>query len=278
MRGHRSSLESVDRRQIIGAVADVGFGSGRCVTYPDHPLLSRGPDILGLADGVLSAWFVSTSRSGRSDSKAESARVLLSRLALPRGTRLVSVRVAQPVLASQEVELFDEVQTRNPDGSLVDRHNLGGEAAFVAELLRPFQFERFSKSWTRTRAGSVDGHERRGRSTVDLRRSRLERLPRWAEVHEEGLFAYLGAELPQRAVQPRVQSLAVAMTTIDYDLPNGLRGVFETATLLERGDAYLGHHVMSLEPRTSRHRTGDPYKPFRAAAFAGAQVTYPEAN
>lgn len=78
-------------------------------------------------------------------------------------------------------------------------------------------------------------------------------------------------------VLPKVQTLAAVMAATDFDLANGVAGAMETASMLETGDLHLALHALQLDPGdVTASRTTDPFKAYRAAAFAGAEVAYPE--
>lgn len=266
----------MNRRRQVAVLAASGFEPGRYVTYPDHPLLARGPDVLGQLGSHLVAWFVYTARSPSPLSRSESARILLSRLALPGGTQFTMVVVDRREPDSGGSELFDHVEVRSRDGMVVRREELGGGAAGVAERIRPYQFERFSEAWASPLSGE---RERHGPSSLTFWRTGPGRLPRWAAIEGGRLVAHPSSEGPRRNVMPVVQSLAVAATSLDFGLARGLVGTRETASMLETGDTHLALHSMDLgQPDGNRTRTTDPYKAFRAAAFAGAAVVYPEAS
>lgn len=253
-------------------LADRGFETNRSVAYPDHPLLSRGPDVLGQDRTGLVAWFVYTSGSPSPRSKRESSRVLLSRLALPSGTRFTMVLVDRGLPESREAELFDDVEVRSHRGELTDRAHFGDDASPVVEHLRPFHFDRFSEAWT---GQARPDRDRSGWSSLMLRHGQLGSLPRWADLEDGRLVARLGAGNRSNALS-RVQTLAAMTATADFGLARGLAGLRETTELLEARDVHLALHSLEFEGAGPRARTTDPNKVLRAAAFAGAAVLYPE--
>lgn len=266
----------MDRRRQVAVLAESGFEPGRYVTYPDHPLLGRGPDVLGQVGSRLVAWFVYTARSPHPGSRSESARILLSRLALPGGTQCTMVLVDRSESDFAGSDLFDQMELRTRDGRVTKREDFEGGAAEVAERIRPYHFERFSEAWANPPSGE---RERRGPSTLTFWRTGLGPLPRWAIVAGDRLVAHPSSDRRRRNVIPMVQSLAVAATSLDFGLARGLAGARETVSMLEAGDAHLALHSMDLgRPDGGPTRTTDPYKAFRAAAFAGAAVVYPETS
>lgn len=267
------------RQQLMRVLAAAAFDPGRSVTYPDHPLLVRGPDIFGQDASGLVAWFVYSARSSTPATRREASRVLLSRLAFPQGTQFVAVFVGQTPAYAPEVGLFDKVQTRDSNGRLASEERVNAGAETLVEQIRPYQFERFSEAWAGPGTLTHNKRRNRGRSTLNLRRQDLTRLPAWLAEDEERLVARIDSSTARRAVLPLIGSLSVTATSVDFGLDAGIAGLSETASMLEGGDAHLALHTMRLDlDERAATRTTDPYKPYRAAAFAGARVDYPESS
>lgn len=263
----------MDRRRTVLEVAKRTFHGSDFVVYPDHPLLARGPDVLGVDPDGLLALFVYTSVTHRPRSRGERARLLLSRLALPRGTRFVLVAVAddQP-LADIDVGLFDQVDHLAPnlESLQVERTETG--VVELVEHLRVFHSERFAEAWTSR--GAERNPTVRGESGPPTFSYFLPqgRHPRWIDVEHDGLVAELGRTSP---LLRSVEQLAALMVAGDYGLSEGLSGIERTGSSLMGNDAHLALHRLMVERRFPvRARTGDPLKAYRAAAFAGARVEY----
>lgn len=262
----------MDRRRLVKVLAEDGFERGQSVTYPDHPLLARGPDVLGQHETRLVAWFVYTARSPSPRDRREASRILLSRLALPKGTRFGMVLVERRPNEMGGLELFDELELRDSSGKLTTREALQDDAAKAAEELRPFQVNRFARAWAGNRSHTSD---KPGRSSLESRVAATRPLPGWARLEEGRIVADLrGARAS--SIAPRIQALAAAITYLDFGLEGGLGGLNETVSMLRGGDAELPLHTLRLPSSRKKTRTSDPYKAIRAAAFAGAEVEYPE--
>lgn len=251
------------------------YGAAKAVAYPDHPLLARGPDILGQDNHGLVAEFVYGDSSEIPTAKRESVRVLLARLALPKGTRFVMRLIGDnPPIGGGSV-LFDELLISSRRGH-VERELLGNDASELTDVIRPFHFERFTEAWTRPVAGA-DRRARVGRSTFSRSTPELSRRPSWLDADEEGIVARIDRSDRSRSVLPKVQTLATATTFYDYGLRDGLVGLQETAQLLAGRVSHLALHTLTLDQHLDHaRRSGDPLKAYRAAAFAGAEVKYPE--
>src|SRR5713101_2853298 len=78
------------RRRLEGTLRRELPGSYLTVSGPDHPLLLRAPDLLVAGEGKLSAVFIPTAHERRNPD-ALTARLILSRLALPRDTRPILI-------------------------------------------------------------------------------------------------------------------------------------------------------------------------------------------
>ncbi len=266
----------VQRRQLVQRVASA-LQSSETVAYPDHPLLLRGPDILALSRGALTAYFVYNGHGPRPTSRQERARFLLVRLAMPPGTACVLVVDAPATVSFTPADLLlDEVVTlrelrvfdrSRPEFSL-------GQSAEVIEDVRSFHNQRFAEAWTqafdiprRLRVRSETPGE--PTSETASRRGDLGRL-RWMGVDNGILYARSEARTSadlRRAVA-RTNSTAVSL---DYDLSLGLSGVAETSAKLRSGRGHLAVHHFSTEVAT-RKPSFDAFKPQRAAAFAGVEA------
>ncbi|WDG18180.1 hypothetical protein [Microbacterium sp. Clip185] len=175
------------------------------------------------------------------------------------------------------MELFDELVLSVRRGQ-PQRESLGDEVSAITEMIRPFHFERFADAWSHPKRASE-----RGRFTGESTFSRAgnESTPSvpWMKVDEGHVAARLDQKRSRRSVLPKVQILAVATTFNDYWLGEGLSGLRETAQLLESRRSYLALHALHLDEGAGySRRTGDPFKAYRAAAFAGARVKFPASS
>ena len=263
----------MNRRKTIQTLAKNQFATGAAVTYPDHPLLVRGPDILATDDDGLVAVFVHTAGSPLPSSRSEVSRIFLTRLALPRDTRVELHWATDGDPDQASLNLFDEITTPGRKGHVV-RDRLSSEASEVTEAVRPFHFERFSEAWTDRPRNTSERARDSQNTTFAQRRRREGRLPHWATIDDGRLIARVSGR--RSSVLPKVQTLTVATTYDDYGLDEGLAGMYDTAHALVSRDSHLAlHSVEFASSATESSRTSDPFKPFRAAAFAGARVEYP---
>jgi hypothetical protein len=86
------------------------------VSGPDHPLLLRAPDLLVAGEGKLSAVFIPTAHERRNPEDLR-ARLILSRLALPRDTRPILIveseaEAVSNILGSDFTAVIEERQAR----------------------------------------------------------------------------------------------------------------------------------------------------------------------
>src|SRR5690349_16920357 len=94
----------MSRAELVRTVVEGLPTRSASVSSPDHPLLLRGPDILALIDGELTAYFVIGQRT-----RQVISRVVLSRLAYPPGTSFVAVLDRSVTLDDEYAALFEEV-------------------------------------------------------------------------------------------------------------------------------------------------------------------------
>ncbi|MBG6098176.1 hypothetical protein HD557_004158 [Nocardioides luteus] len=267
----------MQRRQLVHQVMTELDSATERVDYPDHPLLLRGPDVLALARGRLTAYFVYKAGGTRPTSTQERSRFLLTRLAFPPGTGIVLVTdttatvdfgpndiLVDAIVTIREFAQFSRSSTRFESTDTAD----------VIEDVRRFHSARFAEAWTRafdvpepTRARS----ERPGDPTSEIaaRRDNLKRA-RWMQV-DNGV---LHARSPARTgsdLRRAVARTTVAATSLDYDLTLGLSGVAETSAKLRSGNGHLVMHYFHDE-QAPRKPAFDAFKPQRAAAFAGVEA------
>lgn len=267
-------LSVVGRREFVRELAASLSKGGRSVAYPDHPVLMRGPDVLAHVGEGLVAYFVFTGNGPTPRSGAEQARILLSRFALPIQTRFILV------VPSGGTEL------REPDSALMDGIQIGvgrglgprqdaelgnSSAASVINELRPFHLRRYSDAWATRPQVQVPSFAspRPGVPTSELGRPRKRRSqPPWAAIDNGVLYA--GFEnLPGRLGLGSAVTRLVT-TAVDMDYATAHRSLWETAAALEGGDAHLSLHHANF-PSVKLNRSADPFKPLRAAAFAGVR-------
>jgi len=187
------------------------------------------------------------------------------------------------VLAGREypapggLELVDEAQVWDLRGRMLERTDLGSEAATVTSELRRYQTDRFAEAWAGEPAPSLGDRQRRGQPTFGLRPQEFGALPKWAQAEEGRIVATPAAQVSQSRLLPQIGTLAATAAFLDFGLDVGLTGVRATAEMLTAGSAHLALHslrVGHLAVKTAR--TTDPLKAYRAAAFAGLEVDYQE--
>ncbi len=265
----------VGRREFIKQLAVSVSERGHSVSYPDHPLLMRGPDVLAQVDDQLVAYFVFMGSGPKPRSDVEQARLLLSRFALPLRTCFIMVVPTRGIeLQEADVALVDGVQYglgrgRGPthDAELGDSF-----AASIVNELRPFHLLRYSDAWAaRPRLNAQSPlPERPGIPTSKLARKRQRRhTPPWAAIDNGVLYAGL-EDVPSRVgLNPAVMRLVTTAVDMDYSVTQ--RSLTDTAHALAAGDAHLAVHHATFPP-ILLGRSADPYKLLRAAAFSGIRT------
>lgn len=270
----------MQRRDLVQALARSTPDQANVVVYPDHPLLVRGPDILARDDQGMVAYFVFATRDPRPSSTSSRTRTLLSRLALPDGTRFVLVYESRALeLRDDDVELFDAVWRDVPpvrNGGLEPSGFTPGSA--VAEL-RPFHMDRFGDAWALRNMGQQskslmqeDGSERLSQGVPlsmldERRRSRGPRLPRTMDFDGGVLHASPRSEPSDRSAVIRQIGQWIS-TAVAVDYPATLDSLYAAASALHSRDAYLPLHRAQTGP-LFEGKASDILKPYRAAAFAG---------
>jgi hypothetical protein len=239
------------------------------VPFPDHPLLLRGPDILASIDGVLTAYFV-FNRSMRQIVPD----VVLSRLALPVGTRFILAQDTSARISDNDWSFFDEViaQSDGEDMETVAGSSLRQDSAQAIDSVRGFHHERFSDAWATTTRRWHRKRKTPGEPTSAYGMIQGQYGTRYMDFHR-GQFIF---EPPQsadwRRIRPSFYSAATAAIRTDYNLGRGMPGLEEISRLTVSGNAHLALHRGWLPTRTEGNAF-DVYKPFRAAAFAGFAVS-----
>ena len=242
------------------------------MTSPDHPLLLRNPAILASVMGSLTAYYF----VGRNAASAVDDRIMLARLALPAGTRIVVVAEEFDSEADNDSYLSDELVEL-----AVDRESLRvpsgpfrrSDSAELIDSIRWEHHQRFAEAWAATQGvgQSVESmRERRGRSTAALSLEEDSRPRLFVRQHmvSDGLVVD-GPPVSNRAGLGRRMSTAIENAVhLDYGLSRGFEGVRRYGGLLSSQDAHLAlhHYFLSEVPRT---RAFDEFRPLRAAAFAG---------
>jgi len=267
------------RREWIRTFADSLPRSADVVTYPDHPFLLRGPDILAGRRGALTAYFlISPQRQGRHNL---TTRLLLSQLALPGNTAFCVVDQSDWDYIDELGGLVDEIdRSRNRSRTaLVAPRRATRDAV---DFLRPIQFERFAETWARmTRVTQGPQREVRGVSTASaLRRDEPATLGSSRAI--EPMLEPDEVGPPQRSVRSRTSYAAAISREVqkavveDFGLSRDPYGFRDAAGLIASGDAYLEIREPDSTFDFVPARTSDSLKPARAAAFAGVQVNIPE--
>jgi hypothetical protein len=258
----------VQLRKIIEALPR----GAEYVTSPDHPLLLRNPAVLASVRGALTAYFV----VGGSSVSAVDDRIMLARLALPVGTRMVVAAEGFASDVHSDSYLSDEIVEISPDRKLprVPSGRLRrSDSAELVDDVRGEHHLRFAEAWAATRSAAQSGEsvrERGGRSTAALSLE-IESRPRlFARRHmvTDGLVVDEPAVLNRARLGQRMSAAIENAVHLDYGLSRGLEGVRRSSDLLSSRDAHLAlhHYFLSEVPST---RAFDVFRPLRAAAFAG---------
>ncbi len=264
----------VNRRDFVSLVANRLAEYGLTVSYPDHPLLMRGPDVLSAAEDSVLAYFVYAGTGQRPATSAQQVRQLLSRLALPHATEFVlAVPNAEVTVSDLDVAMFDYVEVwTSGSRRREDRQPVGTDIQSVVDELRSFHMRRFSDAWAAPRDRPRRFDQARGIPTSELRRNRPRRRPR-TDIDNGEIYAQLD-DLSSRAALSSVMSDLI-VDAVDLDYPMDAMGLSETARALYGGNAHLAmHHALLPPPRAGR--APDAYKPYRAAAFAGLRSEFEE--
>ena len=279
---------TMTRRELIRSLmAGLPAGSD-CVSYPDHPLLLRGPDVLASYRDTLTAYFVVAQRS-RKIASTVLPNVLLSRLALPWSTSFVLVLTESAGLSVEESWLFEEVVLIPKGGSLtvpIGRmaNSVGGE---VLEPLRIPHHERFAEAWAPATRGrrfirSTPGEptslyamadELTSLGDVEAPHSIGWRPDNMRDAQymdfEQGKFFF---SPPDSAAGNRLRALVSDATNVavsaDFGLDAGVGGLSAVSRLAQSGDAHLELHYSRIHIG-SEVQGFDIIKPLRSAAFAG---------
>lgn len=269
----------MDRRELIRAFGRHWFGKDAFVAYPDHPLLSRGPDILGRDEKGIVAAFVYSSPWSRPTSPREQSRILLSRFALPADTAFwLIVADGSLPMSDDDVILFDMFLTltqgddRKAESSVVD----SGIHA-VLPVLRKFHTERFAAAWAPDNVPNLSEVRKPGFPTSAIHHTRYSFGGNWLNHAPDGsLSAAIAGGQSRAQLVSRVRSFSTVATSVDYGIAAGAQSLFDTADILKNGDGHLSLHRADIATNFLRSTTSnDVLKPFRAAAFAGAAVKYP---
>ncbi|MEV4261954.1 hypothetical protein [Kribbella sp. NPDC049584] len=242
------------------------------VTSPDHPLLLRNPAILASVRGFLTAYFF----VGRNSVSTADDRIMLARLALPAGTRIVvaseefgSAVDNDSYLSDELVELAsDRESLRVPSGPF-----RRSDSAELIDSVRWEHHERFAEAWAATQGvgQTVESTRgRRGRSTAALSLEDESNPRLFVRRHMvSDRLVVDGPPAPSRTRLGQRMSTAIENAVhLDYGLSRGLEGVRRYGSLLSSQDAHLAlhHYFLSEVPQT---RAFDELRPLRAAAFAG---------
>ncbi|WP_157940254.1 hypothetical protein [Arthrobacter ruber] len=270
----------MDRRKLIQSFARHRFNEQAFVAYPDHPLLSRGPDLLASNDSGLVAAFMYSSPWSRPASPSEQSRILLSRLALPENTAfwLIISNNKLPV-STNDYALFDVATTlMDEEGETSNDISVDEDFRHVLPVLKRFNSERFAAAWAPPKKLNSIDIKKPGFPTSRVHSNRHKSFASWIDLSVDGsLSAEIDEEHGRTQLISRVRSFSTAATSLDYGIGNGISPLFQTAKLLENGDAYLSLHRADIKQnwRPEGATTNDLLKPFRTAAFAGAAVKYP---
>lgn len=223
--------------------------SGSAVANPDHPYLLAAPDLLATDDRGLVAVFIQHASEARTAARLES-RMLLSALAFPSHTKFVVVQrrehagidAADVVVEDRPEEIARAIQRAPRRGDPTSR-SVRAVAAGRAQ---------------RAAKDSAPGNAVSGMYDAILRRRR-----RSLDMWDGRLVSSVGDLTPGGAVS-RLRELLLASVAAEYGFDNG--AVHPRSNELPVHLVYGGESLL-------RSRSFDPYKPLRAAAFAGWHVS-----
>ncbi|MEL4358290.1 MULTISPECIES: hypothetical protein [unclassified Luteococcus] len=218
----------------------------------------RGPDLLAAIRGELLAIYVYSSLGLGPENPSEYGRIILGHLALPMHAKfiLATTRIIDDV----SVSLFDEVWLLGDDEAFPRR--MAGDFPRVAAHLGPLREAHHRRFLSR---GAEANSDRVTTSqAISLEMGNL-RLPSFVNVDNGQLYAGISST-DEIAISRRVASLSWVASVNDFSSnPSALADI---ATMIKRGDARLARH--HLRATFTEVPTGfDPYKPLRAAEFAG---------
>jgi hypothetical protein len=255
----------MSRPELVRTVLEGLPTHSASVSSPDHPLLLRGPDILALIDGALTAYFVIGQRTRQIVS-----RLVLSRFAFPAGTSFVAVLDQSVTLSDEYAALFEEVVEISsaramsfPAGAM--RRSAGAE---ILDSLRFLHHERYAEAWAVT---TKRWHRKRkipGEPSTLYAMMEARPIVRYTDFHD-GSFIFVPPDSTSwRILNPSLSSVTDVAARYDYNLVHGITGLSEVARLVNTSNAHLAlhHSRMNIPVRSSRF---DALKPYRAAAFAG---------
>ena len=254
---------SVARADLVRSVLASLPTQANFVSFPDHPLLLRGPDVLASINGALRAYFVLSRSMHHMISD-----VVLSRLALPAETKYILVSDAPLPLDTDGITFFEEVMMTGVEEEEVPVGDvMRTDGAQLIETFRPFHHERFADAWA-----STTGRWHRKRKTPgepsSLFGPRIGWSRRYMDFHEGEFIFSPPPQASWRSITPSLHYATISAVRADYNLGGGISGLAEVSRLAESGRAHLALHRGRL-PSREQVVTFDALKPFRAAAFAG---------
>lgn len=269
----------MDRRELIRSFGRHRFRKDAFVAYPDHPLLSRGPDLLGRDEKGIVAAFMYSSPWSRPTSPREQSRILLSRFALPADTAFwLIVADGSLPMSEDDVVLFDMSLTLTQgDGRIAESKVVDSGIHAALPVLRRFHTERFAAAWAPPNVPNLSEVRKPGFPTSTIHHTRYNFGGNWLNRAPDGsLSATIDGEQSRAQLVSHVRTFSTVATSVDYGIGAGVQSLFETADILNKGDGYLSLHRADIAANSLRSTvSNDALKPFRAAAFAGAAVKYP---
>lgn len=233
------------------------------VSFPDHPLLLRGPDVLASIDGALMAYFVLSRSMHQMISD-----VVLTRLALPAETRFILVSDVPLSPDDEVISFFEEVVLTGMGQREAQVSNVArADGTQLLESLRVLHHERFADAWATT-----TGRWHRRRKTPgepsSLFSSGIGWNRRYMDFHDGEFIFSPPPQASWRSITPSLHYATISAVRADYNLGSGITGLAELSRLAEAGTTHLALHRGRL-PSRAPVDTFDVLKPFRAAAFAG---------
>ncbi len=247
---------------------------------PDHPFLSVGPDLLISKDGNLGALFVLKSDEAESPDRLL-IRLALSRLALPNHMRCVLVLdpfdlQSRDMLQSHFHWVFSAGHYEDLAAFLM-HPDASTRVRPVPADIKERTFQRFDALYTESQERvPIEEHAQEPTSTIreeDLFGFERVRVPSWtgqqsayhrqAEILERGSTFLAQVKVGSRGnVLDKIRTFCRASVLLDYSLDVGIP--------YPRDYSFRTAKIMLVDKLPTPR--GDPFKPIRAAAFAGWAV------
>lgn len=226
------------------------------VISPDHPFLSRGPDVLAYKTGSLFALFLPT-RYEQDHPYSLMARAGLSRVALPAGTRQLLL-TRDPVPPKGHETVFDGWTHWRGWNSLrgVGEPIYGRPLDPIPDSLRSWFFQR---SALIDKLQGLDGMPLQQLTTPLSQTTVLRGNHRITAHIAEGVWVEKVPGFPDKRLGQVLRRLSEDLFAVQFSMDNGVPYPVHS-------EVGLGVLYVSRLLKGSR---GDPGKPLRCASFAG---------